>query len=50
MFRYQKGQREANKAPIKLLIPLIFCILPIIGIIVATPIFLRFQYSGWFAQ
>jgi len=50
MFRYQKGQREANKAPILLLIPLIFCILPIIGIIVATPIFLKFQYSGWFNQ
>lgn len=50
MFRYQKGQREANKAPIKLLIPLIFCILPIIGIIVATPIFLKFQHSGWFSQ
>jgi tight adherence protein C len=48
MFRYQKGQREASKAPIKLLIPLIFCILPIIGIIVATPIFLKFKYSGWF--
>lgn len=40
--RFQRGRRAALKAPIKMLIPLIFCIMPIVMIIVAGPIFIRF--------
>lgn len=40
--RFQRGQRLALKAPLKILIPLIFCILPVIAIIVAGPILLQF--------
>jgi tight adherence protein C len=46
MQRFHRGERTALKAPIKMLIPLIFCILPVIGIIVAGPILLRFMESG----
>jgi len=44
--RYRQGERFAMKAPIKILIPLIFCILPVIGIIVGGPIFLNFLQGG----
>ncbi|MCM8779530.1 MAG: type II secretion system F family protein [Candidatus Omnitrophica bacterium] len=44
--RFQKGEENALKAPIKLLIPLIFFILPVIGIIVAAPILLQFLKGG----
>ena len=40
--RYREGERFAMKAPLKILIPLIFCILPVIGIIVGGPILLEF--------
>jgi len=40
--RFHRGERFAMRAPIKILIPLIFCILPVIGIIIAGPIFLQF--------
>jgi len=43
MQRYHRGERIALKAPIKILIPLIFCILPVIAIIVAAPILLDFM-------
>lgn len=46
MQRFHRGERIALKAPIKMLIPLIFCILPVIGIIVAGPILLRFMQTG----
>jgi len=46
--RYRAGERYAMKAPIKILIPLIFCILPVIGIIVGGPIMLRFMEGGLF--
>ena len=42
MQRFNRGERFAMKAPIKILIPLIFCILPVIGIIIGGPIFLQF--------
>lgn len=44
--RFQRGQRLALQAPIKILIPLIFCMLPAIGIIIAGPIFLQFMQGG----
>ncbi|MDD2927414.1 MAG: type II secretion system F family protein [Candidatus Omnitrophica bacterium] len=40
--RFNRGERYAMKAPIKILIPLIFCILPVIAIIIGGPIFLQF--------
>ena len=44
--RVQQGERQALKAPIKILIPLIFFILPIILIIVAGPVLIKFMGSG----
>lgn len=41
--RYNRGERIALKAPIKMLVPLIFCILPVIAIVVAGPILLQFM-------
>jgi len=46
MQRYRAGERYAMQAPIKILIPLIFCILPVIAIIVGGPIFLQFMEGG----
>ncbi len=44
--RFHQGERYAMKAPIKILIPLIFCILPVIGIIIGGPIFLQFMQGS----
>ncbi|MDD5155271.1 MAG: type II secretion system F family protein [Candidatus Omnitrophica bacterium] len=41
--RFQMGERYAIKASLKILFPLIFCILPAIIIIVAGPIILKFS-------
>lgn len=49
MRRFHRGERQAMKAPLKMLIPLIFCILPVILIIVAGPILIRFIKEGVFA-
>jgi len=49
MRRFHRGERQAMKAPLKMLIPLIFCILPVILIIVAGPILIRFIKEGLFA-
>jgi len=46
MQRFRQGERFAMKAPIKILIPLIFCILPVIGIVVGGPILLKFLQGG----
>jgi len=40
--RLQRGERQAMKAPLKILIPLIFFILPAVMIIVGGPILIRF--------
>jgi len=44
--RFHRGERIAMKAPIKILIPLIFCILPVIAIIIGGPILLQFMQGG----
>lgn len=44
--RFHQGERLAMKAPMKILIPLIFCILPVIGIIIGGPILLQFTSGG----
>lgn len=44
--RFHRGERFAMQAPIKILIPLIFCILPVIAIIIGAPIFLQFMQGG----
>jgi len=40
--RFERGERLALQAPLKILLPLLFFILPVIGIIVMGPVFLRF--------
>lgn len=44
--RFHRGERLALKAPIKILIPLVLCILPVIAIIIAGPILLQFMQGG----
>lgn len=46
--RYHRGERIAMKAPLKILIPLIFFILPVIGIVIGGPIFLQFMQGKLF--
>lgn len=46
--RFRRGERFALQAPIKILIPLIFCILPVIGIVIGGPILLQFMQGGLF--
>lgn len=41
--RFERGQRTALKAPIKILFPLVVFILPVVGVIVAGPILLEFM-------
>jgi tight adherence protein C len=45
--RFQKGEEMALKAPIKLLFPLLFFIMPVVLIIVAGPILIQFLYGGF---
>jgi len=44
--RFQKGEEMALKAPVKLLFPLLFFILPVVLIIVAGPILIQFTRGG----
>lgn len=46
MRRYFQGEEMALKAPVKLLLPLIFFILPAVLVIVAGPVFLQFMRGG----
>ncbi len=46
--RFHRGERFAMRAPIKILLPLIFFILPVIGIIIGGPIFLQFMQGNLF--
>lgn len=40
--RYRRAEQTALKAPLKMLVPLLFCIFPVVAILVAAPIFLQF--------
>lgn len=44
--RFHRGERIALQAPIKILFPLIFFIMPVIGIVIAGPIILQFMQGG----
>lgn len=44
--RYRRGEAMALKAPLKLLAPLLFCIFPVVGILVGGPIFLDFVMNN----
>jgi tight adherence protein C len=48
MQRFHRGERIALQAPLKILIPLIFCILPVIGIVIGGPILLDFMTKKMF--
>ncbi|MBI4322875.1 MAG: type II secretion system F family protein [Candidatus Omnitrophica bacterium] len=48
--RFTKAERLALKAPIKILIPLIFCILPSVALIVGAPIFMQFVQQNPFGR
>ena len=45
--RFQRGEEMALKAPIKLLLPLIVFILPVVLVIVGGPILLQFMRGGF---
>ncbi len=44
--RFHRGERIALQAPIKILLPLIFFIMPVIGIVIGGPILLEFMSGG----
>jgi len=46
MQRFHRGERIALQAPIKILFPLIFFIMPVIGIVIGGPILLQFMHGG----
>ena len=44
--RFRRGEQMAMKAPMKLLVPLLFFIFPVVGVLVAGPIFLEFMTNN----
>lgn len=44
--RYRRGEAMALKAPLKMLVPLLFFIFPVVGILVAGPIFIDFMTNN----
>ena len=48
--RFMRAERAALKAPIKILIPLILCIMPCVALIVGAPIFLQFMHQNPFGK
>ena len=44
---FRRAERKALQAPMKMLIPLIFFILPVVGVIVGGPIMLQFMSGGF---
>lgn len=48
--RFNRAERAALKAPIKILFPLVFCIMPCVAIIVGAPIFIQFARQNPFAK
>jgi tight adherence protein C len=47
--RYRRGEQLALKAPLKMLVPLLCFIFPVVGILVAGPILIDFMESNPFA-
>lgn len=48
--RWTLAERAALKAPIKILVPLIFCIMPCVAIIVGAPVFMQFMQQNPFGR
>ncbi len=48
--RFRRGEQVALKAPMKMLIPLLLFIFPVVAILVAAPIFLDFMYNNPMTQ
>ena len=48
--RFNRAERAALKAPIKILFPLVFCIMPCVAIIVGAPIFIQFMKQNPFGK
>lgn len=46
--RYRRGEQLAMKAPLKMLVPLLFFIFPVVGVLVAGPIMLDFVENNPF--
>jgi len=46
--RFERGERFAIKASLKILIPLLFFILPVVLIIVAGPVIIQFTQGQLF--
>ena len=44
--RFRRAEQTALKAPLKMLFPLLFCIFPVVGILVAAPILLQFMQGN----
>ena len=45
--RFQRGERQARMSAIKILFPLIFLILPVVGIVIIGPIVLQFMQQDF---
>jgi len=48
--RFMRAERTALQAPIKILVPLIFCIMPCVALIVGAPILLQFVRHNPFGR
>ena len=48
--RFRRGEQIAMKAPMKMLVPLLMCIFPVVCILVAGPIFIDFMENNPFAK
>ena len=48
--RFRRGEQIALKAPMKMLVPLLLFIFPVVGILVAAPVFLDFMNNNPLAQ
>lgn len=48
--RYRRGEQMAMTAPMKLLVPLLLFIFPVVGILVAGPIFIQFMNESPLSQ
>lgn len=44
--RFQKAEKAANEAPVKMLFPLLFFIFPAVFIVLLVPIMLKFMSEG----